>query len=402
MASNDLGISLPSVNNAQPEQARQPGMVVNCPELNSTAVPLESSPSGKAGQAKTQDQAVLSNIDRNMGLMTSLLQKLVHGNFSQNPEQHTMLASDRSNDEEDRHSVQSDGTEADVLSIGAPDEEVTQLLAQYQSHAKPDEAEPAQDTPNESPHDGLLQTIALDLAEVEPTGPKDNENLANIAIKRWGIALSNDKLKAILAKHEQPENCASMTVPKVNPEIWEHLYSAKRKSDLRLSNMQQSLQHATFALLKSCDLLLSATGGASSEEAIKHNVDAIALIGHVVGDVARLPRDQIRPALKADFQNLCAKHDDDIAQSAWLFGPDLAKSVRDAKETCTLSRTLGAPKSRPGVFRPPRPSYRDKGPYPARSQSQRGTRYSDNSGYKPHFLGKGQKKPTRAKRVNKH
>ena len=182
MASNDLGISLPSVNNAQPEQARQPGMVVNCPELNSTAVPLESSPSGKAGQAKTQDQAVLSNIDRNMGLMTSLLQKLVHGNFSQNPEQHTMLASDRSNDEEDRHSVQSDGTEADVLSIGAPDEEVTQLLAQYQSHAKPDEAEPAQDTPNESPHDGLLQTIALDLAEVEPTGPKVNENLANIAI----------------------------------------------------------------------------------------------------------------------------------------------------------------------------------------------------------------------------
>ena len=78
-----------------------------------------------------------------------------------------------------------------------------------------------------------------------------------------------------------------MMVPKVNPEIWEHLYSAKRKSDLRLSNIQQSLQHATFALLKSCDLLLPATSGAPSEEAIKLKVNAIALIGHVMGDVAR-------------------------------------------------------------------------------------------------------------------
>ncbi len=95
--------------------------------------------------------------------------------------------------------------------------------------------------------------------------------------------------------------------------------------------MQQSLRHATFALLKSCVLLLSATTGVPSEEAIKHNVDAIALIGHVVGDVACLRRDQIRPALKADFQGLCAKSDDSIAQSAWLFGSVLAKSVRDDK-----------------------------------------------------------------------
>ena len=201
MASNDLGISSPPVSNAQPEQTRQPGMVINCPEFNSNAVPLESSPSTKTGPGKTPDQAVLSNIDRNMGLMTSLVQKLVHGNFSENPEPR-MMASDRSNDEKDRQSVQSEGTEAIALSIGAPDEEVTQLLAPYQGHAKPDEAGPAQHTPDESAHDSLLQTIALDLAEVEPTGQKVNEHLANIAMKRWGIVLSNDKLKAILAKHE--------------------------------------------------------------------------------------------------------------------------------------------------------------------------------------------------------
>ena len=58
------------------------------------------------------DQAVLYNIDRNMGPMTSLLQKLVHGNFSEKPEPR-MMASDRSNDEKDRHSVQSEGTDVE-------------------------------------------------------------------------------------------------------------------------------------------------------------------------------------------------------------------------------------------------------------------------------------------------
>lgn len=42
---------------------------------------------------------------------------------------------------------------------------------------------------------------------------------ANIAKKRWVIALSSKKLKPFLAKHDKQENCIEITVPKVNQEI---------------------------------------------------------------------------------------------------------------------------------------------------------------------------------------
>jgi hypothetical protein len=44
------------------------------------------------------------------------------------------------------------------------------------------------------------------------------QNLADIAIKRWGKPIANDKLKTLLAKHAKPGNCAKLTVLKVNPE----------------------------------------------------------------------------------------------------------------------------------------------------------------------------------------
>ena len=94
------------------------------------------------------------------------------------------------------------------------DDEVRQLLAQCQRDTEPDEAEPTLGTPDGPQQDDLLKTIESELAEIEPTGPKINESLAGVAIKRWGVALSTDKLKAILAKHDQPENCGNIVVPR--------------------------------------------------------------------------------------------------------------------------------------------------------------------------------------------
>lgn len=99
---------------------------------------------------------------------------------------------------------------------------------------------------------GVPKKVAMtDFDEEKPVGPKVQQNLANIARKRWGAALANDELKAMLAKHAKSENCAGMTVTKVNHEIWTQLNNFKRKADLRLSNVHQSLQKASFGVLKS-------------------------------------------------------------------------------------------------------------------------------------------------------
>ena len=74
---------------------------------------------------------------------------------------------------------------------------------------------------------------------------------------------------------------------RVNQEIWEQLNNFRRKTDLRVSNIQQVLQKATFGILKVCDKLVTQQSS-TGKETLAANVDAIALLGHAVGELSRL------------------------------------------------------------------------------------------------------------------
>ena len=110
--------------------------------------------------------------------------------------------------------------------------------------------------------------------------------MADIASKWWGITLPNDKLKALLAKHAKPENCADISTVRVNPEIWDQMNNFKGKADLRVSNIQQALQKATFGILKASDRLVDQQPN-TDKETLAANIDAIVLIGHAVGELSR-------------------------------------------------------------------------------------------------------------------
>ena len=101
--------------------------------------------------------------------------------------------------------------------------------------------------------------------------------------------------------------------------------------------MQQALQKATFAIACSCNGILTAkTESRTPDEKalLSHNLDAMALIGHVTAELARLKREQLKPALRPEFHALCSA---DSEHSQLLFGEDLAKPVRDVKGTNRLS-----------------------------------------------------------------
>ena len=65
----------------------------------------------------------------------------------------------------------------------------------------------------------LLKSLEADFTDDELVGAKTNQHLANIASKRRGITLPNDKLKALLAIHAKPENCPDITTVRVKAEI---------------------------------------------------------------------------------------------------------------------------------------------------------------------------------------
>jgi len=80
----------------------------------------------------------------------------------------------------------------------------------------------------------------------------------------------------------------------------------KGKADLRVSNIQQALQKATFGILKASDRLVDQQPN-TDKETLAANIDAIVLIGHAVGELSRLRREQIKPAPKAEFHSLCTQ-----------------------------------------------------------------------------------------------
>ena len=63
-------------------------------------------------------------------------------------------------------------------------------------------------------------------------------------------------------------------------------------------------------------------------------------MGHAVGALSRIRRDNIKPTLNPVYYSLCNRADDPVPHSPLLFGDDLDKQVRDAKETSNISQPL--------------------------------------------------------------
>ena len=157
-------------------------------------------------------------------------------------------------------------------------------------------------------------------------GAKINQCLAKIASKWWGIAHPNDKLKPLLAKHAKPENCPDITTVRVNPEFWD-----------QMNNFRPLCQ------------------------------------------------EQIKPALKAEFHSLCTQANELGNRSDLLFGADLGKQLRDAKDTNKIGKDIGLGKTGASCSSCPYNSHRDK----RRHQKNYGKHYRPAES-KPPFLGKGQ------------
>ena len=91
-------------------------------------------------------------------------------------------------------------------------------------------------------------------------------------------------------------------------------------------------------------LLIKKTSGRSDEAQIKalltNCVDSVALLGHIHNGISTMRRSRIRSFLKAQYATIC---NSDEVHSPLLFGDELAKRLRDAKETSKLSQVFTRP-----------------------------------------------------------
>ena len=167
--------------------------------------------------------------------------------------------SSRQNDD-DRVSLYASGDEQDDLNT-----DLQQLTGQTRQNSEV----------NDHADSTILQDLANQLEEDEPIGPSINQSLADIAKKRWGEQLGPDKVKALLAKYKRPENCGDITETRVNTEIWNQLSAQKKKTDLQLSNIQQTTRKLLFANLQITNMLMEANQSIDTKSLLAQAVDSV-------------------------------------------------------------------------------------------------------------------------------
>jgi len=135
---------------------------------------------------------------------------------------------------------------------------------------------------------------------------------------------------------------------------------------------------------KSILLRITDLSGPSKKELLTNSIDIVALLGHAASEISLLRREQMKPALKPEFHALCSS--ETKASAKFLFGEDLAKQVRDVKETHRIGNTVGSSNSHSRGCR--RDSW----------SAKRETHNKSSSHSRPPFLGKGTR-PNSCKKV---
>jgi hypothetical protein len=104
--------------------------------------------------------------------------------------------------------------------------------------------------------------------------------------------------------------------------------------------MQQTARKVAVAILQIVNELLPQTKDEANKNLASRSVDSTAMLGHMCHELSRMRREQIRPVLKREFAAICSK---DIPNDPSLFGSDLQKQLKEAKEMGSISHSLATP-----------------------------------------------------------
>ena len=224
--------------------------------------------------------------------------------------------------------------------------------------------------------DETLKNLAEMLEENETTCKDIIPRLATIAENRWNKKLAAEKLKLIHDKYKRPGNCTTMCQMTVNPEIFAQLPYYQQRADLNVSKIQDSVRKTALITLQSAQTVTNTKSGefdAVKKQLLEQQVDSLALLGHISYELSCLRRYKIKSVLKPEYASICV---DDGTQSKYLFGDDLPKRLKDAKEASNVGLAVNKTHSRSN-------NYRSQKRHDKRYGEQ--TNYSGSSSSKPDF-----------------
>lgn len=223
-------------------------------------------------------------------------------------------------------------------------EQVDNLVQRAAGESTQPEKEPA----------SFLQEFLSEFNE-DNTGPDIDKELAAIVNGSMTKALPEDKLKTLLDKYPRSQNCESVIVPKVNPEVWTKLTSNVRSNDIKIQKVEKFLCKAVTSLGIMADKLLKTKESSKDlkeahiSDTVKTVLDSIRFIGQAQQELHQLRRIAIKPDLNQDYRQLCTSQ---VTATKLLFGDDLPKAVKDLNEVNKMTGKLAYKgRNKPGHFK---------------------------------------------------
>ena len=147
--------------------------------------------------------------------------------------------------------------------------------------------------------------------------------------------------KLIQEKYKTPANCSNIAVPLVNEVIYRYLNASTRRHDHELADTQKDLSSATNVLTLISQAILGADKKSTMIDSkdIKMCLDDITMLGTAHAKLNNRRKHAISPALDPEIKDVCSAHH---TVTGYLFGDDLPKAIKDAKEVSRLSRSVGS------------------------------------------------------------
>jgi hypothetical protein len=199
-----------------------------------------------------------------------------------------------------------------------------------------------------------LEQLEQFFASEEKCGPELSAKLAKIINSSMRSKVSSSKIEEVADKHLRPKNADNLTVPKVNPEIWDRMTSTAQGRDLALQKLQANMTKAVITQAKLMEIIIK---GMEDKSTIDPNLcwdlasDGFQLMAYTFSEMSQRRRDFIRPEVGGQYRRLCGSHN---PVTNHLFGDELNKQIKEINEAARIgNKVSSSQRSRPngGKFR---------------------------------------------------
>ncbi|XP_053379287.1 uncharacterized protein LOC128548459 [Mercenaria mercenaria] len=171
--------------------------------------------------------------------------------------------------------------------------------------------------------------------ESDSVGEKIHDKLAcNVSLSFRKRLLKEDQT-AMMEKFKRPENCESMTVPKVNVVVWDEAKAHVRVRDINLAKEQNMILKASIPITQMAQKCLSKK---KQEIRVSQCTDALVLLSAAFIELIFTRRENFKMSMSNQYRSRAALRMS--LQQIGFLRDDLAKRMKEIQDTKSVSEKL--------------------------------------------------------------